>query len=110
MVNIKMDCLYDAIQAFEKLNSVVPNIPEVLYKIAKLHEEIRDYDNTIKYFSLLLAQIPNDPILLYNIGLFYYKLSVFFNFNTSRRKRKLLFSTSSIAKSIFHQIMRYSFY
>ena len=78
MVNIRMDCLYEAIQAFEKLNSIVPNIPEVLYKIAKQYEIIKDFDNAIKYYSLLLALIPNDPILLSNLGSLYYQINVKF--------------------------------
>ena len=62
MVNIRMDAIYEAIQAFEKLHSVCPNIPEVLYKIAKLYEYMKQYDDAIKYYSLLLMQLPNDPI------------------------------------------------
>ena len=55
MVNIRMDAIYEAIQAFEKLHSVCPNIPEVLYKIAKLYEYMKQYDDAIKYYSLLLT-------------------------------------------------------
>ena len=56
MVNIRMDAIYEAIQAFEKLHSVCPNIPEVLYKIAKLYEYMKQFDDAIKYYSLLLMQ------------------------------------------------------
>ena len=54
MVNIRMDSIYEAIQAFEKLHSVCPNIPEVLYKIAKLYEYTKQYEEAIKYYSFLV--------------------------------------------------------
>jgi len=85
MVNFLMEAIYEAIQEFEKLNSVVTNIPEVLHKIAKLYEYLKQYDDAIKnYFSLLLL-IPNDPILLSSFGNLVYQFNVifrtsFFNF------------------------------
>ena len=75
MVNIRMEQIYEAIQAFEKLHSVCPNIPEVLYKIAKLYEYMKQYDDAIKYYSLLLLQLPNDPILLSSLGSLYYQIN-----------------------------------
>ena len=62
MVNILMDEIYEVIQAFEKFHSVCPNIPE------KLYEYMRQYDDAIKYYSLLLMKLPNDPILLSSLG------------------------------------------
>ena len=75
MVNIRTEAVYEAIQAFEKLQSVVPNIPEVLYKIAKLYEYMKQYDDAIKYYSQLLLQLPNDPILLSSLGSLYYQIN-----------------------------------
>jgi intraflagellar transport protein 88 len=75
MVNIRMEQIYEAIQAFEKVHSVCPNIPEVLYKIAKLYEYMKQYDDAIKYYSLLLLQLPNDPILLSSLGSLYYQIN-----------------------------------
>ena len=58
MVNILMDAIYEVIQAFEKFHSVCPIIPEVLYKNDKLYEYKKQYDDAIKYYSLLLMQLP----------------------------------------------------
>ncbi|RLN65394.1 hypothetical protein BBJ29_008166 [Phytophthora kernoviae] len=40
LVNIKMGVLNEALQAFEKLHSIVPSNAEVLYQIANLHDTI----------------------------------------------------------------------
>ena len=71
-----MEAYYEAIQAFEKLNSVVPNIPEVLYKVARLYEYMKQFEEAIKYYSILLLHIPNDPILLSSLGSLYYQINV----------------------------------
>ena len=57
----------------------MPNIPEVLYKVAKLYEYLRQYDDAIKNYSTLLLQIPNDPILLSSLGSLYYQINVRLN-------------------------------
>ena len=85
IVNFRMEAIYEAIQAFEKLNSVVTNIPEVLHKIAKFYEDLKQYDDAIKNYSSFLLQIPNDPILLSSFGSIDYQIIVifrtsFFNF------------------------------
>lgn len=46
-----------------------------MYKIAKLYEYMKQYDDAIKYYSLLLMQLPNDPILLSSLGSLYYQIN-----------------------------------
>ena len=78
MVNFWMEAIYEAIQEFEKLNSVVTNIPEVLHKIVKLYEYLKHYDDAIKNYSSLLLQISNDPILLSSFRCSDYQINVIF--------------------------------
>lgn len=43
LVNRKLGVLTEALQAFEKLHSLVPSSPEVLYQMASLHEQLGNY-------------------------------------------------------------------
>lgn len=75
MVNIKMELYYDAIDAFEKLNRICPFIPEVLVKLAKLYEFVKDYDQAIKNYNNLLKIIPNEPNILTSLGILHYRIN-----------------------------------
>lgn len=55
LVNIKMGVLGEALQAFEKLHSIVPSNAEVLYQIAGLHDAMGNYRQSSKWFSILLS-------------------------------------------------------
>jgi intraflagellar transport protein 88 len=55
LVNIKMGVLGEALQAFEKLHSIVPSNAEVLYQIAGLHDMMGNYRQAAKWFSILLS-------------------------------------------------------
>lgn len=55
LVNIKMGVLNEALQAFEKLHSIVPSNPEVLYQIANLHDIMGNYRQAAKWFNILLS-------------------------------------------------------
>lgn len=80
-----MNSYIEAIQAFTKLNDNVPNIPEVLYKLGKMHEKNKDFDESLKYYNILLAQLTRkskteqDPFLLSKIGYLYYIINVRLN-------------------------------
>lgn len=55
LVNIKMGVLGEALQAFEKLHSIVPSNSEVLYQIANLHDMMGNYRQAAKWFNILLS-------------------------------------------------------
>ncbi|KAG1708700.1 hypothetical protein DVH05_022326 [Phytophthora capsici] len=55
LVNIKMGVLNEALQAFEKLHSIVPTNAEVLYQIANLHDVMGNYRQAAKWFNILLS-------------------------------------------------------
>lgn len=55
LVNIKMGILNEALQAFEKLHSIVPSNIEVLYQIASLHDMMGNYRQAAKWFNILIS-------------------------------------------------------
>jgi intraflagellar transport protein 88 len=57
LVNKLLGALGEALQAFEKLHTLVPASPEVLYQIAMLHDMLGHPDASIKYFSYLLSKV-----------------------------------------------------
>lgn len=59
LVNIKMGVLNEALQAFEKLHSIVPSNVEVLYQIASLHDMMGNYRSAAKWFNILLSCFGN---------------------------------------------------
>ena len=44
-------------QAFEKLHTLVPASPEVIYQIANLHEMMGNYKAAAKYFNYLVTKV-----------------------------------------------------
>lgn len=49
LVNVKMGNYQEAQQAFEKLHTIIPHNPEVIYQIANLYETTNDLVNAIKW-------------------------------------------------------------
>lgn len=68
LVNIKMGITSEALQAFEKLHSIIPNNPEVIFQIANLHDLMQDYRNAAKWFNILITRVPTDPGVLARLG------------------------------------------
>jgi intraflagellar transport protein 88 len=60
LVNRQMGALSEALQAFEKLHTLVPSSPEVIHHIAALHEQLGNPKAAAKYFGLLTACAPTD--------------------------------------------------
>ena len=52
-------------QAFEKLHSIVPRSPTVIYNIAHLHEMMGNFRAAAKWFNILVTCVPTDPGILY---------------------------------------------
>eukprot|EP00918_Siedleckia_nematoides_P103917 GHVU01226701.1.p1 GENE.GHVU01226701.1~~GHVU01226701.1.p1 ORF type:complete len:376 (+),score=65.29 GHVU01226701.1:86-1129(+) len=69
--------LYDqSLQAFEKLNSVLPNKPEVLFHIGDIYAATGKTDAALEFFSLLTsaAICPADADIFVRMGLTFHKL------------------------------------
>jgi Flp pilus assembly protein TadD len=56
LVNKHMGVLTEALQAFEKLHTIVPNSPEVIFQIANLHDMLGNFRAAAKYFSYLISK------------------------------------------------------
>lgn len=68
LVNKVLGILSEALQAFEKLHTIIPNSPEVIYQIANLHDMLGNYRSATKYFNYLITKVPSDPGALSRLG------------------------------------------
>ena len=68
LVNLRMGSDQEAQQAFEKLHTIVPHNPEVIYQIASLYEQTNDLHSAIKWFNILSTRVPSDPVVLSRMG------------------------------------------
>ena len=75
IVNRKMEVDLEALQAFEKLQTIMANAPEVMYQIASIYENARNLKQAIKWYNLLLTALPTDPGVLQKIGFLYSQLN-----------------------------------
>lgn len=62
------ELLAEALQAFDKLHSLVPNSPEVIYQIAVLHETLGSFNAALDNFNILLTKVPTDPGVNLHVG------------------------------------------
>jgi intraflagellar transport protein 88 len=58
----------DALKAFEKLSTMLPKSPEVLYQIADCHDRLGNFRQAIESFTRLLATVPSDAGVLAKVG------------------------------------------
>jgi len=68
-----MQLFSESIQAFEKIQSVIFNSPEVLYQMAQCYEIIEKYKPAQKWYNVLVTRVISDPHVLYKIGNLYNK-------------------------------------
>ena len=67
LVNIQLKQTGDALQAFEKLHTILPTSAEVVYHIANLHQHSRDdLDAAAKWFNILMARTPTVSYLFFS--------------------------------------------
>ena len=71
-VNKQISAFNESLTALEKLQTIVNNLPEVLYQIASLYELQGDNKNAIKWYDLLQTKVMNDPNLHAKLGFLYY--------------------------------------
>ena len=68
VVNKRLNVLHESLQAFEKLHSVIPNSPEVIYQIANLYDQTGSFRQATKWFNILTTRVPTDPNILLRLG------------------------------------------
>lgn len=68
LVNKHLGILSESLQAFEKLHTIIPNSPEVIYQIANLHDMLGNFRSATKYLNYLLTRVPSDPGALSRLG------------------------------------------
>ena len=68
MTNIRLGLPDESLQAFEKLHTVTPNNPHVLYQVANLYEQEGKRQQAIKWFNILSTCVPTDPGLFSRLG------------------------------------------
>jgi len=71
LTNRRMGLLVEALQAYEKLQTIVSNAPEVLFQIAHLHESIGNNKLAMKWYNILASRVPSDPSSLIKLGSMY---------------------------------------
>jgi intraflagellar transport protein 88 len=67
-VNKKLNMFVEALQALEKLQTIVSSSPEVIYQIANLHELMGNTKAAIRWYQILLTKVPSDPNILARMG------------------------------------------
>jgi len=75
LVNENLGATGEAVQAFEKLHTLVPSSPEVLYHLAILHESLGNMEAAQKYSALLVTRTPTDSGALARLGQLYARMS-----------------------------------
>ncbi len=69
LVNIRLGMIDDALRAFEKVYSLLPNNNEAIYHIGNIYENFHeDLSKAMKWFQLLHARVPSDPGVLAHLG------------------------------------------
>lgn len=68
LTNMRMQSPEEARQAFEKLHTIIPNNPAVIYQIANLYEQQNQSQQAVKWFNVLITRVPTDPGVLSRLG------------------------------------------
>lgn len=68
LVYKKLGSLHEALQAFEKLQSIVPSSPEVLFQLATVNEAMGMYKQALKWYNILNTKVPSDAGVLFRMG------------------------------------------
>jgi intraflagellar transport protein 88 len=71
IASIRLNLIEDAREAFDKLHSILPHDPRVLYQIASLHEVKKELKLSKKWFNVLSTSISTDANVLSRLGQIY---------------------------------------
>jgi len=58
----------EALQAFQKLERLAPNSPEVIFQIANTYEILGDLKAASQWYTILTSLVPHDPSVLLRLG------------------------------------------
>lgn len=61
----------EALQAYEKLHTIVPSSIEVIFQIGNINELIGLRRQAIKWYSILVTKVPSDADILAKMGFLY---------------------------------------
>jgi len=77
LVNLKCGSLEEAHQAFDKLHTILPTVPEALFQLGAIYEQgstRTDWDQAAKTYEMLLHKVPGDPGVCARLGTVFEKL------------------------------------
>lgn len=68
LVNRTLGCHAEAIQAYEKIQSIIWNAPEVMWQIANAYEASEKTRNALKWYNILVTKVTSDPHVLMRLA------------------------------------------
>jgi intraflagellar transport protein 88 len=68
LVNKRLGQREDALVAFKKLHTILPESLEVLFQIGNVYELLGNFKQAVKWFELLHSRGPYDPGVLARLG------------------------------------------
>ena len=71
ITSMRLNLIDDAKEAFDKLHSILPHDPRVLYQIASLHEIKKEVRLSKKWFNVLSTSVSTDANVLSRLGQIY---------------------------------------
>lgn len=77
LVNLKINAIGEAQQAFDKMHTILPSAPEALFQLGAIYEKLAspaDLEQASKTYQRLLNQVPGDPNVCSRLGQVYEKL------------------------------------
>ena len=73
LINLRLGHHDEAQRCFEKLHTINPNNPEVIFQIANLHERQMNVHGAVKWYNLLTTYVPADAAVLSRLGAIFSK-------------------------------------
>ena len=71
LVNLKAGSLEEAHQAFDKLHTILPTVPEALFQLGSIYDSgtsQAELDQAAKTYEMLLHKVPGDPGVCAKLG------------------------------------------
>lgn len=73
LVNLELSAIEEAKNAFDKLHTILPSVPEALFQLASIYER-QNLEEAAKTYERLVTRVPNDPYICSRLGQVYEKL------------------------------------
>ena len=68
LANRRLGQAKDALNAFRKLHTLMPQSLEVVFQVADTYEAMGDSEEAVKWFEILNTRVPHDPGVLARLG------------------------------------------